>query len=462
MIGVIRLSQIAEAFSWEMFGNDVVFNSVATDSRHIAENALFVALVGDNFDGHDFIDQAIAGGAVAVLVQREVETSVPVLKVSDTLQALACIASVNRQKFEYPLIALTGSAGKTSTKAMIAHVLGSQQSTFATRGNYNNEIGVPLSLLGINVAHRYAVIEMGASKVGDIEYLAEYALPDVALVTNAAEVHIEGFGSLDGVVQGKGEIFKSLNNGTAIINADSVHRRLWQLMVGATNRVLTFGLNERADIRALAIRVSSCSSQFKLQYGEDVCEVHLPVSGQHNVMNALAATACCLAVGINLSLIGEALSDFNGVGSRLERHVGIAGATVIDDSYNANPLAFKAAIDVLSKAGTNTVLVMGDMGELGEIAEESHRAVGVYAQKNHIQKLYGVGALSRYAVQAFGSVGGYWFATKPELINYLKSSMQGDETVLIKGSRSAHMEEVVHALVESNQPDNNSKRGVQC
>ena len=344
---------------------------------------------------------------------------------------------------------------------MLAHILGLQAPTLATQGNYNNEIGVPLTALAIGPEHHYAVVEMGAARKGDIAYLCDCVKPSVALITNAGDAHIEGFGSTQGIAEGKGEIYQALNAGdTALINADSPFADYWAgLAPEATIR--RFGCSSAAEVRAINIQSSFEGSEFELQLDGESLPVNLGLPGHHNIENALAAAAAAAAVGLNLRQIVSGLNSFDGVASRLAITKAANGATLINDSYNANPSAFKAAIDVLASAEGETVLVMGDMAELGSYAEQAHHDIGAYAKTAGIHRLLATGDLSRAAVSAFGS-GGTWYQTKTTLAEDLLGQLQDQHTILVKGSRSAAMETVVEQIAGAQTPAFSGQRGSIC
>lgn len=458
MIGQFDLQRLAGEQGWQTVGALPVVDCVLWDSREDLAGTLYVALVGERFDGHDFCEQAKTNGAVALLVEREVDSPLPQIIVPNSLFALGCLAKTCRSRFEGILIAMTGSAGKTTVKTMVSTICQSVANTLATQANFNNEVGVPKTLLQLSDSHRFAVVEMGASKVGDIAYLCDFAKPDIALVTNAAEAHIEGFGSLDGVAIGKGEIFESLEDGVAIINRDSPYFEQWQQRA-AGNQVISFGIHPEADIRADNIQLSLASSQFELCSQNQGIAVHLPAPGQHNVLNALAAIACASAAGIDASIAAKALANFSSAPSRMQTVAHTGDFTLIDDSYNANPQAFEKAVDVLSQASGSSYLVMGDMAELDpNRKQELHAAVGKYAKSQGVDHLYAVGQLSKAACEAFN---GQHFESKAALAESLLWQLQAGDTVLVKGSRSAKMEEVVK-LLAAGKNNNNPLRETSC
>ena len=461
MMAAMQLSSLANNFGWQLLGDDCAIESVSIDSRKPLKGSLFVALRGDNFDGHDYISQAQQAGAVAVLVETKADVSVPQLICDDSLKGLASLAQFNIQRFERPVITLTGSAGKTTTKAMIAHILASQAPTLATTGNLNNEIGAPLTALAISAEHRFAVVEMGAAKQGDIAYLCRYIKPTIALVTNAGDAHIGGFGSEQGIAEGKGEIYEALGaSDTAVINADSPYETYWQNKAGGAH-IIRFGCGVNADVRADDIQHNLTGSRFTLSFDGQQARVQLNMPGQHNVMNALAAVTCCIAVGIKLDVIARSLHGFTGVGARLSFVGGIHGAKIINDTYNANPSAFRAAIDVLAYASGEKVLVMGAMAELGERSDQSHRDIARYALDAGVSRLLAVGKETQVAVEEFG-INATWYETKQVLVAALSAQMTKEQTILVKGSRSAGMETVVNSITDNTEANVSNTRGGTC
>lgn len=440
-------THLAQAASWlaaEHKGIDKGFIGVSTDTRTMKPGVLFVALRGPNFDAHEHIREAEAKGAAALLVERVVDSTLPQLIVVDTRRALGRLAAAWRQHCNTPLIAITGSNGKTTVKEMCRVICSQVGETLATEGNLNNEIGVPLSLLRLAPEHRYAVIEMGASKPGEIAYLTDLTQPDVAVITNVGPAHLTGFGAVEDVARAKGEIYAGLReNGVAVINADGVYTDLWREMAG-THRQSYFGAAAESDITA-QWRPTATGTQVDLQTPAGKAEILLPLPGEHNVMNALAATAACLALGIDLTAICNGLAQIRGVAGRLTISVTDNGVRLIDDSYNANPSSMRAAIDVLAAYPAPRILVVGDMGELGVNAVQLHRETGLYAKAAGIDALYAIGELSQAVVDAFGS-GAKHFTDREMLLADLQQELGAQVTVLVKGSRSAQMELVVAAI----------------
>ncbi|UTW14100.1 UDP-N-acetylmuramoyl-tripeptide--D-alanyl-D-alanine ligase [Marinobacterium rhizophilum] len=456
MIGTFSLGELVQVLDARLEGADgtgVRVGRVSTDTRRIQPGDLFVALRGENFDAHDFVDQARSQGAIAAVVERLLPLDLPQLVVADSRLALGAIAQYNRTFFAGSLIAVTGSSGKTTVKEMLATILSGAGQTLATRGNLNNDIGVPLTLFELEQQHRYAVIEMGASGPGEIDYVCRLARPDVAVLNNAFGAHLEGFGSLEGVVRAKGEIFNGLNaGGTAIVNADDPHAHIWLRQL-EERRVLSFGI-ERSDVdvtaQGLFLQPSGCHG-FDLVLGGQSAAVQLKVLGRHNVANALAAAAAAFAAGLEPSLIVRGLERFEAVAGRMKPRSGVAGCQVIDDSYNANPASVKAAIDVLASLPGKRALVLGDMAELGADAAQQHADIGVYAAAAGLDHFYATGPLCRHAIAAYSAeagLDGRDFDSRAELTGALITLAHAQLTLLIKGSRSAAMDQVVSGLTQ--------------
>jgi UDP-N-acetylmuramoyl-tripeptide--D-alanyl-D-alanine ligase len=452
MIGVWHLSDL------QQFGGELTvdqqFRGVSTDTRTIQPGDLFVALVGPNFDGHNFIDQAVAKGAVAIVASRPLDNSVPQWQVADTRIALGQIGLANRQRFSGSVYAVTGSSGKTSVKEMLYTVLSQHQQVLATKGNLNNEIGVPLTLISLSDSDQVAVIEQGASAKGEIAYTTGLSCPDVAILNNAMGAHLEGFGSLQGVVEAKGEIFSQLSAtaGVAVINLDDPNASQWLAMTEGQKRMTFSLLKASADVFASGIETSiNGCDRFLLHAMGEVVEVQLSVLGHHNVANALAVAAALVSQNMPLAEIASGLAAFRAVPGRMYPHTTTTGALIIDDSYNANPGAVSAAIELLVALKGESILVLGDMAELGEDEIAQHEKVGCRAAQKGTCRLWATGALSRHTVSAYQASGGHdgrHFETKDELIQALKDIVRKGTNVLIKGSRSAGMDQVVKRLTE--------------
>ena len=447
-----KFSEAAAAVGGRLHGTNSAFFGISIDTRTVESGQLFVALKGPNYDAHDFVLDALKKGASGVLVHQKMEINAPQIIVPDTQVALGQLATSWRQQFSIPVIAVTGSNGKTTVKEMITSILKQQGSVLSTKGNLNNEIGVPLTLLQLIASHESAVIEEGASQPGDIAYLTKFVQPTVAVVTNAASAHLEGFGSLDSVARTKGELFEFLpENGTAIINADDEYASLWKSLAGKRN-ILTFGFSANADIQGTlqesvlqkSDEQSGTRLDIKTPNGE--CSVFLPLMGNHNAMNALAATAAALAAGVELDVIKKGLEVIKSIPGRLQWKAGVNDACIIDDTYNANPASLNVALDVLSAFPGERYLALGDMAELGEKSEGFHEQAGRQARDSGVSHLYAIGEYSRFAVEAFGEQA-WHFSAQEQLVDRLREDMNENVTLLVKGSRSSHMDQVVDALV---------------
>jgi UDP-N-acetylmuramoyl-tripeptide--D-alanyl-D-alanine ligase len=431
---------------------DCTFNGVSIDSRAIVPGQLFIALTGPRFDGHDYLNEVAAKGAVGALVEREVPgAALPQLVVSDTRHALAQLGALNRMAFDKPVAAITGSSGKTTVKEMLASILRTRGSVLATRGNLNNDLGAPLTLLELAPEHQSAVIELGASRIGEIAYTVKLTKPHVAVITNAGTAHVGEFGGPEKIVLAKGEILEGLDaNGIAVLNRDDIAFDIWHTRA-AGRQVLSFALSDdRADFysRDLTRDARGCPS-FTLHGPAGSASIQLNLLGAHNVANALAAAAAGHALGVSMDGIVAGLNAVQPVKGRTAAQLATNGIRVIDDTYNANPTSMCAAVDILAGFSGRTVLVLGDIGELGAWAEEGHRQVGEYAA-GKVSALYAVGPLMAHAVSAFGQDARH-FATQTDLIAALGAEQDTNTTILIKGSRSAAMENVVAALCGSSR-----------
>ena len=444
------LSQLAQICDGKLQGQDVEFSALSIDSRSIKAGELFVALKGPSFDGHAFVKAAEQGGAIALLVEQAVDSALPQVIVKDSRRALGELASAWRMQYQIPVIAVTGSNGKTTVKEMLASILSQQGKVLATQGNLNNEIGVPLTLMRINSEHRYAVIEMGANHHGEIRYLTNLARPTVALLNNAGPAHLEGFGDVAGVAKAKGEIFEGLQKGgVAIINADDTYTAVWDSICAAIAHQ-HFGINHPSDVSATDLHsVDGAGYRFTLHTGSASVDVMLSLPGRHNVMNALAASAAAIAAGATLEAVKDGLQALADVGGRLQIKQNSAGVTVIDDTYNANPASLQAGLDVLNENdGGEKILVLADMGELGQHAMSMHQQMGEQAKCCGIDRLFTFGEMAQHSAQAFGDRASH-FASLDELIDELKAALAASgkrATVMVKGSRSMQMERVVAAL----------------
>ncbi len=445
----VSLSAAAGATAGRVHGADVTFCGGSSDSREVAAGELFIALRGERADGHDFVAAVRARGVAAAVVDHVVDDPLPQLVVADTKIALGQIAALWRSGFSCPVVGLTGSNGKTSVKELIAAILSRRGSTLYTLGNFNNDIGLPLTLLRLRREHQFAVIEMGANHPGEIAHLTGLARPDIALITNAGPAHLEGFKSIEGVARAKGEIYGGLSaQGIAIVNADDPYADYWAGL-NQGRAVLRFGLTGVADVSA-TWHGDALSSTLALRTPIGDARVELRLPGIHSVRNALAAAAAALATGAALDEIVAGLQGAHGAPSRMQSKRGLRGARVIDDTYNANPASVRAAIDVLAACTGRRVLALGDLGELGGDAAQLHRELGEYADRAGIDALYTVGTLSAQAAAVFTREHAH-FETQDALIAALLSQLGGDLTLLVKGSRSARMENVVNALIEEGQ-----------
>lgn len=439
------LADAAEIMHGTLEGTDHVFRGVSTDTRTLVKEELFFALQGPNFDGTAFVEAAAARAAAGAVVPAAVEADVPVIVVDDTLRALGLLAADWRRRMPATVIGITGSNGKTTLKEMIANCLSLSAETLPTQGNLNNEIGVPLMLSRLNREHRYAVIEMGANHAGEVARLTAFVEPTVVAITNAAPAHLEGFGTVEGVARAKGEILTGeVPPETVVLNADDKFFSYWCSLV-PDQKVVSFGLAPQADFRASDVYATGHGSTFTLHMPHGDLQVALPLFGVHNVLHACAAAAVLTALGIGDEQIRQGLETVQPVSGRLKPVRSASGATLYDDSYNANPVSVIAAAKFLAAQPGTSWLVLGDMAELGDDAEQLHAAVGTELKSVGIEHLAATGKLCRHTVDAFGD-NGHWFATQDELIEKLRASLEGNNKVLVKGSRSMGMERVVAAL----------------
>ncbi|WP_426783470.1 UDP-N-acetylmuramoyl-tripeptide--D-alanyl-D-alanine ligase [Pseudomonas atacamensis] len=450
MLKALTLSALTNALEARLIGADASFEGVSIDSRAIQPGQLFIALTGPRFDGHDYLNDVAGKGAVAALVEREVaDSALPQLLVKDTRQALGQLGALNRAAFTQPVAAVTGSSGKTTVKEMLASILRTRGPVLATRGNLNNDLGVPLTLIELAPEHTSAVIELGASRLGEIAYTVGLTKPHVAILNNAGTAHVGEFGGPEKIVEAKGEIIEGLAaDGIAVLNLDDKAFGIWKTRA-AGRQVLTFALsNSEANFHAsdLATDARGCPA-FNLHTPEGSERVQLNLLGTHNVANALAAAAAAHALGVSLFGIATGLGAVQPVKGRTVAQLAKNGMRVIDDTYNANPTSMCAAVDILAGFSGRTVLVLGDIGELGDWAEQGHRDVGEYA-RGKVSALYAVGPNMVHAVNAFGEQAQH-FGTQAELIQALAAEQDTNTTILIKGSRSAAMENIVAALCGS-------------
>jgi UDP-N-acetylmuramoyl-tripeptide--D-alanyl-D-alanine ligase len=445
------LADFARACGGLLHGADAAYTDVVSDSRTLAPQQLFVALKGTSFDGQRFVAAAQAAGAAGAVVETLQPVSLPQIVVADSQAALTRAARAWRAEFRGPLVGVAGSNGKTTAKEMTAAILGKAGDCLATRGNLNNHIGVPLTLLRLTPEHRFAVIEMGANHPGEVAALAALARPSVGMITNAGAEHLEGFGSLEGVARAEGEMVEALPPpATAVINADDEFAPLWRGLTRA--RVVSFGLRSAADFSASEVRTAvgaaGFHTQFRLTAPQGSAAIELRLGGTHNVANALAAAAAAASAGASLEHIAAGLAEVRAVAGRLQFKRAASGAWLIDDSYNANPSSMRAAIEVLASLDGRKWLVLGEMAELGVFGPQAHAEIGEFARAAGIERLYATGALMAGAVAGFGA-GAHWFADTAALSAALSAALgdAGSELrLLVKGSRSNRLERVVDAL----------------
>ena len=448
----MMLSEIAKAVNGEHKGADVGIASVSIDTRAIQRGDLYVAIKGHQFDGNEFVDKAGQSGAVAALLNIGFTTNLPHILVDDTRLALGKLASAWRDKSTAKVVGVTGSNGKTTVKEMTAAILATAGSVLYTKGNLNNDIGVPLTLLRLNESHQYAVIEMGANHPGEIAYISALTRADVVILNNAGAAHIEGFGSLEGVAKAKGEIIETLKpDGIAVLNRGDNFFDYWQSVAG-NRRILTFGLDEKADVYAKNIQAEIVDDAFVTAFNlvtkRSMVKINLSLAGQHNVLNALAAACAALALGIDLDNIKAGLESMKSVTGRLQPIVGRLGNIIIDDTYNANADSLKAGLEVLSNCPGEHWVVLGAFGELGQDSAKIHEEIGELISSKGVVRLLAIGLDAKNSVRIFGK-GATFFDSHDDLIDALNTELRGDETILVKGSRAQQMEKVVASLVEN-------------
>jgi UDP-N-acetylmuramoyl-tripeptide--D-alanyl-D-alanine ligase len=443
------LTEFARSCGGELSGADRAFTGVSTDTRTLKPGDLFVALRGPRFNANDFVSAAESAGAAGAVVDTRVDRALSQIVVRDTQAALTQGAAAWRAQFSIPLVGVAGSNGKTTVKEMIAAILERRGATLATRGNLNNHIGVPLTLYRLEATHRQAVVEIGANRAGEVATLVALARPTVGLITNAGAEHLEGFGSLEGVARAEGEMVEGLDaSATAVINADDNFASLWRGMTRA--RVSSFGVAQAADFSAhdlhSAVDATGFVTRYRLKAPQGSIPIELHLAGQHNVLNSLCAACAACAAGATLDDVRAGLATMRPVAGRLQFKTAPSGAWIVDDSYNANPSSMKAGIEVLAAVDARRWLVMGDMGELGDYAVESHGDIGRFARNHRVDRLFATGKFSALAVEAFGA-GGEWFADTEALARAVNGELTREVCVLVKGSRSNRLERVVEALV---------------
>lgn len=442
------LQDLARVTGGELQGESRGFARVNTDTRRLQQGELFVALTGPNFDGHEFVERAAELGAAGALVERRVDCDLAQVVVPDSRQALGAFASAWRDRFDIPVIGVTGSNGKTTVKQLIASILERRGPVLFTQGNLNNEIGVPLTLLEIREEHAAAVIEMGANHAGEIRYLAQLARPNIGIVTNAAPAHLEGFGDLDGVARAKGELFQMLlDGGTALINADDAYADFWRELA-RPRRVLSFAVHAAADfmLEEGTLMATRDESRFTLRTPDGGVDVTLPLPGEHNVLNAAGAAAAAWAAGAHRDDIAAGLAAARNVGGRLQVKQSRLGICVVDDTYNANPASLAAALRWTGSLNMPVWLVLGDMKELGPRTALLHAEAGRVAREAGVERMFALGELSRNAAEAFGRGAEHFLDVEP-LLAELQRELAAGVVVLVKGSRGMRMERVVAALM---------------
>ncbi len=444
------LQEIQELTGGSLSKADVRFNAVSIDSRTLAAGDLYVAIKGERFDGNDFVAEAEEKGAAGAIISRETATSIPTLQVKDTRLALGKIGLHNRLLSQAKVLALTGSQGKTTVKEMTASILAECGKVLKTKGNLNNELGVPLTLLQLHAEHEFAVIELGANAPGEIAYSSAFVKPQVAHITNVAPTHLEGFGDLDGVARAKGEIWESLDEeDIAVVNLDDAYAGQWIEQLKGKRLVTISALGKStADFRVSALEFNDAMhSIFVLQSPIGELEIELTLPGHHNVSNALAAAALSIQAGADLPAVQRGLQKMHSVPGRMSIREGLHQSIIIDDSYNASPSSFRAAIDVLARQLGTKIIAMGDMAELGSYDEEAHREIGTYARQKGIDLLYTIGSSSQLAAESFGKDARH-FSRMDALAQHLLFLLDPTVTLLIKGSRSAGMDKLVSTLTQ--------------
>ncbi len=452
----LSLADIAEMTGGRLLDSSkagVAVDAVSIDTRQVQPSDLFIAIKGERFDAHTFVKE-LEGKVAGALVSKAIECDVSQVLVEDTKLALAELAQAWRSRYTKSVIGLTGSNGKTTLKEMLSAILRKQvaneEGVLATLGNFNNDIGMPLTLLRIRQNHEYAVIEMGANHFDEIDFLTQIAKPNIAVINNAGPAHLEGFGDVEGVSRAKGEIFNGLaEDGTAVINADDEYADYWKSLNHAHSqrRIMTFGLANDADVSG----EYQGNGQLLIKTSQGEVHLQLQLLGKHNAMNALAATTVALALGVELPVIKKGLQSLQAVAGRLAMVEGVQGSKILDDTYNANPASANAAIEVLAEASGQRVMVLGDMGELGEEVDAMHADIGKKASEAGIDDVFSYGKHSAKACESFGRPGNA-FDEMDGLISRLEQEINkkvNGMTILVKGSRSAHMERVVDALRKS-------------
>ncbi len=439
------LQHASNAMGGQLIGDDTSFDGISIDSRTIDSEQLFFAISGPNFDGHDYVASAFEQGAAAAVVTHECDTPINQIVVEDTRAALGRLGTAWRDKFDLVTVGITGSNGKTTLKEMIGACLASRAETLITQGNLNNELGVPLMLLKLNDSHRFGVFEMGANHAGEIAYLTSLVKPQYVVLSNAGPAHLEGFGSLDGVARAKGEIFAGEPRpDCAFLNADDYYYEYWQTLVSDIDYV-SFGLDEGAHVRATDVELHHHGSHFRLCLPTGEATVELPLPGIHNVRNACAAAAVVNRIGLDADEIAACLVSIEAVDGRLKPIAGLDGSRLFDDSYNANPTSVLAAGEYLASLDGESVMVLGDMLELGSDETALHARLGTELHDAGIDRVLATGPLSKHTVSGFGN-NAHWYDSVEKLVKALAPTISKESNVLVKGSRSMRMERVVDAL----------------
>jgi len=462
----MSLQQLANTVGGRLVGESVHVHSISTDTRTISEGDLFVALQGENFDGNEFAQQAIEKGALAALLSDDINLSAPYIKVSNTLDALTDLARAERIEADIPVVAITGSNGKTSVKEMLASILRQSKCVLATEGNLNNQIGVPLTLLKLTDAYDVAVVEMGASRHGDIAHLCSVAAPTVVILNNVGSAHLEGFGDLQGVANAKGEIVSGVSEaGVVVLNKEEPWFDQWVALAG-DKRVVSFGWSNSADIWVdrNTIKTGLFAGEFKTSFVMNVqqqnIDVQLNLIGEHNVLNALAAAAAAISLGASADNVRDGLALLQSVKGRMQALKGLNDSVIINDCYNANPKSFDAAMACLTGLDEPVWLVLGDFAELGVESGHFHAQIGESIANSRVQRIFAVGSQMKLAVDSFDQHVqsdkrlAQHFSNKAEMANALVKELGEGLVVLVKGSRSQGLENVVERITKN--------EGVSC
>jgi len=446
-MSIVSLKACAQCLKLPYTGSDIYFSSISIDTRTLKPGALFIAVQGTDFDGHDFIELACQKKAAAVITQFPLATKIPYLQVKDTRKALGMLARYHRQQFNLPIIALTGSCGKTTTKEYLSNILKEYGSTLTAQKSFNNDIGVPLTLLKLNSTHQFAVLEMGANALGEIAWLTHLAQPTIAMILNIGSAHLEGFGSLQGVAQAKTEILQGLSpTDIGIIHTNVM--KTWGHFIPKAKKIILYGSHEKSRVSAHSISLDSeGKAKFILIANAENIPIQLSLLGLHQVDNALAAATAAVALNIPSEMIKIGLESTQPISGRLNSCISYHGANILDDTYNANPDSVKASLDLLKHYKNKRILVLGDLAELGENSQALLASIGHYARELGIDQLLSVGSSSAEAGRAFGKHA-FHFTEQKALIHALDQQLDAYCTVLIKGSRNSDMEKVVQALTK--------------